>query len=94
MRTKDFERSLTCDSRGRGSLESRRKGNKMHKLWAVMKRYSWDCVTVQGTELRSPKDGPHFFIPLFETREQAVKWADGNDERIYEVTVADEKKGA
>jgi hypothetical protein len=66
----------------------------MNKLWAVMKRYSWDCVTVQGVELKAPKGGPHFFMPLFETREQAIKWTNGDDERVFEVTVADEKKGA
>jgi hypothetical protein len=32
-----------------------------------------------------PEDGPHRFIPVFNTREQAVAWA-GSDEHVYAMT--------
>jgi hypothetical protein len=51
-------------------------------LWAVMKAHAWNSVTnAHGQPLVCPPDGPHRFIPVFNTREQAVAW-DGSDEHV------------
>lgn len=54
--------------------------------FAVMKLYNWNSVSVGGVELSAPIDGisPQHFIPVFNTREQAVSWA-GGDENVMEV---------
>lgn len=46
-------------------------------LWAVMASHTWaeSVTTIQGFPIQGPKEGPHGFIPLFFTREQAIKWA-------------------
>jgi hypothetical protein len=54
-------------------------------FWAVMKAHSWDCLECSGLPVRMPEDGPHRFIPVFNTREQAVAWA-GSDEHVYAMT--------
>ena len=51
-------------------------------LWAVMKAHAWDSITTaHGIPLMCPPEGPHRFIPVFTTREQAVAWA-GSDEHV------------
>jgi len=50
-------------------------------LWAVMKAHTWDSIEAAGFPLRCPVEGPHRFIPVFNTREQAVAWA-GSDEHV------------
>jgi len=52
-------------------------------FWGVMKAHGWESLKVNGFPLRAPADGPDYFIPLFNSREQAVAWA-GGDERVYE----------
>lgn len=54
--------------------------------FAVMKLYNWSSLSVNGIKLSAPIDdkGPQFFTPVFETREQAVSWA-GGDENVMEV---------
>ena len=54
------------------------------KAWAVMKGYPWSSVEAAGIPLQSPPEGPHRFIPIFDTREQAVAWA-GSDEHVVEL---------
>ena len=54
------------------------------RLWAVMKAHSWDKLSVLGHPLLSPAEGPQRFIPVFDTREQAVQWA-GSDEHVAEM---------
>lgn len=51
-----------------------------------MKLYNWNSVSAGGVELSAPIDGisPQHFIPVFDTREQAVSWA-GGDENVMEV---------
>lgn len=48
-------------------------------LWAVMKAYTWDAITIHGLPLRASHEEPQRFIPVFETREQAVAWAGSED---------------
>lgn len=33
--------------------------------------------------MTAPKDGPHHFIPVFDTREQAVAWAANDETHVY-----------
>lgn len=54
------------------------------RLWAVMKAHSWDKLSVLGYPLLSPAEGPQRFIPIFDTREQAIQWA-GSDEHVVEM---------
>lgn len=52
------------------------------EFWAVMKAHAWDSITTaHGIPLMCPPEGPHRFIPVFTTREQAVAWA-GDDEHV------------
>jgi hypothetical protein len=44
-----------------------------------MKAYDWSMVTGDGLRFYPPPEGPHRFIPLFNTREQAVAWAGSED---------------
>ena len=47
-----------------------------------MKALAWDSITTaHGNPLMCPPEGPHLFIPVFTTREQAVAWA-GSDEHV------------
>lgn len=50
-------------------------------LWAVMRAHGFGSITVYGVPLSCPSEGPQRFIPVFNTREQAVAWA-GSDEHV------------
>ena len=52
--------------------------------WAVMKAQPFSSLVVSGYPLQYPTEGPHRFIPIFDTREQAVAWA-GSDEHVVEM---------
>lgn len=58
-----------------------------YPLWAVMLGHIFEksMKGPLGIPVHAPKEGPHGFIPLFFTREQAVAWA-GGDEHIAELT--------
>ncbi len=58
-----------------------------YPLWAVMLAHTFEksMKGPLGIPVHAPKEGPHGFIPLFFTREQAVAWA-GGDEHIAELT--------
>ena len=58
--------------------------------WAVMKVLPWDHILAHGYPLRCPTEGPQRFIPVFDTREQAVAWA-GSDEHVAMLIPKDEK---
>ena len=51
----------------------------VRRLWCVMKAHEWSNLSVAGIEMVAPKKGPQYFIPIFDTREQALAWS-GNDE--------------
>lgn len=42
------------------------------RRYCVMKAHNWACITVAGFPMRPPPDGPCAFIPIFDTREQAI----------------------
>jgi hypothetical protein len=48
-------------------------------LWAIMKAFQWDTVSANGIKFSPPPEGPHMFIPVFNTREGAVKWAESDE---------------
>ena len=51
-------------------------------LYAVMRACTWPSVEVNGIPLTQPKDGPQRYIPVFDTQEQAIEWAQDGD-RIH-----------
>lgn len=57
-------------------------------LWAVMKAHTWGSISAHGFPLQCPPEGPHRFIPVFNTREQAVAW-DGSDEHVAKVMMSE-----
>jgi hypothetical protein len=56
-------------------------------MWVVMTAYLWSNVTVNGMPMRSPADGPQRFMPVFESREQAVAWNNGCEDNVSIVRV-------
>lgn len=54
-------------------------------MWAVFKAYSWSSLQVLGLDLTAPPDGPCKFIPLFDTKDQALKFADGDESNVFEM---------
>ena len=58
-----------------------------YPLWAVMLAHTFEKSMrgPLGIPVQAPKEGPHGFIPLFFTRDQAVAWA-GGDEHVAELT--------
>ncbi|MDP3069825.1 MAG: hypothetical protein Q8N18_06020 [Opitutaceae bacterium] len=40
-----------------------------------MNALEWNFVSKGGIAMQAPKEGPQRFIPVFDTREQAVAWA-------------------
>jgi hypothetical protein len=62
-------------------------------MWVVMKAHTWENIEVMGMSIRPPPDGPQRFIPMFDTREQAVAW-DGSDEHVVMVADATNKDHA
>lgn len=63
---------------------------KTKTLWAVMKTYPWECVAPSNGVKLIPESGePTHLIPVFKTREEAVKWA-GGDEFVADLIIKDE----
>ena len=57
-----------------------------YPMWAVMCAHKWSSVTTAfGMPVHGPKEGPHGFIPLFFTREQAIAWA-GEERYVVQLT--------
>ena len=57
-------------------------------MWAVMKALDWDVFSVFGVaRFRAPDEGPQRFIPVFDTREQAVAFDHGNDAHVVELVM-------
>lgn len=48
-------------------------------LYAVMRAISWDGVEAGGHQMKAPPDGPQRFIPVFDTEDQAIAWANDGD---------------
>jgi hypothetical protein len=61
-------------------------------LYCVMRACSWQSVEVNGIPLTSPPNGPQRYIPVFDTQEQAIEWAEDGD-RICLVNAPDSTTG-
>jgi hypothetical protein len=57
-----------------------------------MRACSWQSVEVNGIPLTSPPNGPQRYIPVFDTQEQAIEWAQDGD-RICPVNCLDSTPG-
>ena len=56
--------------------------------FAVMKLHRFDrLLLTNGIRLATGDDGPHGFIPVFDTRDQAVKFCNGDETHIAEMRV-------
>ena len=58
------------------------------QMWAITKAIAWDSIYVRGYPLHAPKEGPHRFIPLFDSKEAALVWNDGIEDNIQKVTLS------
>jgi len=57
------------------------------KCWVVMEVYKWEYLTVLGNlSLMAPSDGPDGFMPIFDSRAEAIAWS-GSEENIRECTL-------
>ena len=54
------------------------------RMWAVMKAHAWDSMICNGWPVACPPAGPHRFIPVFDTRAEAVAWA-GSERLVVEL---------
>lgn len=70
------------------------KEEKKQIFWLVMKLHKWSSLeTSFGAPLTFQGEGyPSHFMPVFDTRKEAVDWCDGDETHVYEVaTVIPEK---
>lgn len=61
-------------------------------MWVVMRAHSWESLEVSGLALRNPDNGHQRFIPVFNTKEQAVAWS-GSDEFVHRLYVSAPRSG-
>jgi len=54
-------------------------------MWAIMKAYGWNSIEITGVNIIPPPNGPQRFIPLFDTREQALAFTDGDESNLQEM---------
>jgi hypothetical protein len=47
--------------------------------YAVMRAIAWEGIEAGGIPMAAPPGGPQRFIPVFDTREQAVAFASDGD---------------
>lgn len=73
---------MTTKKRTRAARKS--EADCSASMWAVMKAQSWASIEVLGIPMRAPFDEPCGFIPLFETRKQAVAWDNGCEDHVVE----------
>ena len=85
--TKNTKASRTAKAVGSSPL--------VRRFWCVMKAHGWQNLSVAGISMQAPAEGPQHFIPVFDTREQAVAWA-GTEEHVFALesvaNVADEQR--
>lgn len=54
-------------------------------MYAIMKAQSFGNIEINGVPVKVPEKGPQAFIPLFETREQAVAFDNGSEAHVAKV---------
>jgi len=55
-------------------------------FYAVMKVQPWSSIKVIGYPITPPPEGPHGFVPIFNTRDQAVTWCGGDDTHVVQMS--------
>jgi len=51
-----------------------------------MKSHNWSSITVlNGIPVVPPPEGPHGFIPVFNTKEEAIAWDNGSEEDVKQL---------
>ena len=77
----------TCPSVDDAALGKSLAGaTEVKYLYAVMKAQPWSSIKVIGYPITPPAEGPHRFIPMFYTREQAVAWCGGDDTHVAQMS--------
>ena len=54
-------------------------GTTTDTLYALMRASTWQSLEVNGIPIAQPTDGPQRYIPVFDTQEQALEWAQDGD---------------
>lgn len=63
------------------------------RFYAVMKAMAFTSLqTENGIGCRTPSEGPQRFIPVFDTREQAIAFADGDHSLVSIIQEAEQEK--
>lgn len=56
------------------------------RFYAIFRAFSFEnSFTAQGYGIKLVEGEPSHFIPIFKTREEAVKWNDGKEDNIREM---------
>ena len=67
----------------KGRVSAVGSGRLARRFWCVMKAHGWQNLSVSGIAMAAPKEGPQHFIPVFDTREQAVAWSGNDETHVY-----------
>lgn len=60
-------------------------------FWVVMRAHKWNAIKVGPYHIAAKQAGPQRFIPVFDTKAQAVAWA-GSDEYVYEIQTVEDSQ--
>ena len=58
-------------------------------LWVICRAWPFSAITANGVSLTVDPGEPTRFMPVFETREQAVKWYGKDDKSIHPLKVGE-----
>lgn len=56
-------------------------------LWVIWRAWPFSAMKANGLRVKVDLGEPTRFMPVFDTREQAVKWYGRDDESIQSMTV-------
>ena len=62
-------------------------GSAGSTLWVICRAWPFSAMTAGGIQMKVDSGEPTRFMPVFETREQAVKWYGKDDESIQPIKV-------
>ena len=56
------------------------------KRWfVVMRAHEWSTLSFLGMPMQAAPNGPHRFLPIFNTREEAIAHENGSAEYVREI---------
>lgn len=59
------------------------------EVFAIMAIHEWKTVSVlNGIPLTAPAEGPHWFLPVFATREKAEAWKLNPDQAVIAMLIS------